>query len=212
MNATENGRTELGEPVGAHLEMKAEELFPVDPSVEEKSPFTFDTFRDPENTIPAWLYRRTEELTPGETIKLFKPAPEDTLKSIYKECDTIEGQAFVKKLGQIFPGVQPPTVRKIGWLKNLAMLAAERYLGMIPSAPAEYALKQLKAELETRIAHARQDTLIEMARHFRDLARKIEGSIVPGNKAPVREGKDYAGHRMLAVWARGGEPSEEPKF
>jgi hypothetical protein len=194
--------------------MKPEEMFPVDPKTEaeEKPPFTFDTFREPDNNVPAWMYRKTEELSPGEAVKLFTPAPQDALQPIYKECDQVEGAAFVKKLGQIFPQVRMPKPRKQGWARKLAMIFAERVLDMVPRAPAEYALARLKAEVDVRIGHGVEETRIAMARHFRDLAKKIEGSIVPGVKAPVREGKDFRGDRVLAVWTREGEPTEEPKF
>jgi hypothetical protein len=197
---------------GTHLEMKPTEMFPVDPDVEEKLPFGFETFREPENRVPSWMYRRTTELTPGETIKLFTPAPQDALKAIYKECDEMEGKAFVRLLGMIIPQLRMRERGRIGRVRRTAMKLAEKYLDMIPRVPAEHAVRQAKAEIDMLVARGKEDMRVEMCRHFRNLAKKVEKSIVPGVKAPVREGQDRNGQRMLAVWTKEGEPTEEPQF
>lgn len=195
-----------------HLDMKSHELFPVDPSVQEKSPMNFDSFRDPQNKPRPWFYRATSELTAGEAIKLFMPAPHDSLQTIRKECDDIEGDSFVQLIKIEIPKLQPPKRPPASRLKRLAVKLAERMLDMIPREPAEFAVKQAKVETEALVMRAKQEMRTKMARHFRDLASKIERGIVPSPKAPVREGLDYKGQRVVAVWTGAGEPTEEPTF
>jgi len=207
IESASNGSVEGSRP---HLDMKPEDMFPETPIEPFTAPLGGGTgMKPPKDHVPSWLYRLTEELSPDDVRRLFIPMPHEAFRKFIAWCQEQRGEAGVRLLKIAAAWVQPPRPRwgLRGWISTQAC----RHLHLVTREQADYELAMQKSEHEAVTAKAR---LFARQVFVDDVAAKAEqilGDLFPRPNAEVREGKDYADRRVLAVWTGRESPGEEDK-